>query len=62
MEQPASLGLRGARTRFDELQSLHVLQAEITHFVGAFLPFHRLLMWAHEHILRTECGYEGAQP
>ncbi|CAM1502368.1 Fc.00g043520.m01.CDS01 [Cosmosporella sp. VM-42] len=62
MEKPATLGLRGTKTVFDELQSCHVLQAEITHYVGAFLPFHRLLMWAHEHKLRTECRYQGAQP
>jgi len=62
MNTPAELGLRATRTRFDELQSCHILQAEITHFVGAFLPFHRLLMWAHEELLRNDCGYTGAQP
>ncbi|KAK4098878.1 Di-copper centre-containing protein [Parathielavia hyrcaniae] len=62
MELPATLGLPGARNRFEELQSVHQHQTRITHRVGAFLPFHRLLMYAHEHLLREECGYRGAQP
>lgn len=61
MTLPAQLGLEGPRTRFDEFQKLHVLVAEIVHYVGAFLPFHRYLMHAHEHMLRTECDYTGAQ-
>jgi tyrosinase len=30
--------------------------------VGAFLPWHRLFMRAHEYLLQTECSYTGAQP
>lgn len=59
---PATLGLTGAKNRFEELQSAHQVQAAITHGVGAFLPFHRLHMYAHEQLLRSECGYKGAQP
>jgi len=33
MKKPATLGLRGAKTRFDEFQSIHQLQAYSTHFV-----------------------------
>jgi tyrosinase len=62
MNTPAELDLRGARTVFDELQSIHVNIAQIAHFVGAFLPFHRYFMWAHEYKLETVCGYTGAQP
>jgi tyrosinase len=62
MKKPATLGLRGAKTRFDEFQSLHQLQAYSTHFVGSFLPFHRLMLYAHETALRNECGYTGNQP
>ena len=29
---------------------------------GAFLPFHRLLVYAHEQLLKNECDYDGAQP
>jgi len=29
---------------------------------GAFLPFHRLMMYTHEVALRDECGYKGYQP
>lgn len=62
MKKPASLGLPGAKTRFDELQAIHQLQAYATHFVGAFLPFHRAMIQAHETALRNECGYKGYQP
>ncbi|SPO04626.1 uncharacterized protein DNG_07311 [Cephalotrichum gorgonifer] len=62
MGLPATLGFPGAKNRFEELQWTHQVQASIIHSVGAFLPFHRLLMHAHEKILREECGYKGAQP
>jgi tyrosinase len=62
METPARLDLPGAKTRFDELQAIHQLQAYATHFVGAFLPFHRMMMHAHESALRNECNYTGYQP
>jgi hypothetical protein len=29
---------------------------------GGFLPFHRVMMYAHEQALRTECNYSGYQP
>lgn len=32
------------------------------HQQGYFLPFHRLILHAHETLLREECGYRGAQP
>ncbi|KAK4168449.1 hypothetical protein QBC43DRAFT_360360 [Cladorrhinum sp. PSN259] len=62
MSTPGTLGLRGGRTKYDEFQSVHVYQAGIAHFVGQFLPFHRLYVHAHEHALRTHCNYTGAQP
>ncbi|KAK4038185.1 hypothetical protein C8A01DRAFT_37889 [Parachaetomium inaequale] len=62
MKKPARLGLPAAKTRFDELQAIHQLQAYATHFVGAFLPFHRMMMYAHESALRNECNYTGYQP
>ncbi|KAH7389990.1 hypothetical protein BKA66DRAFT_558580 [Pyrenochaeta sp. MPI-SDFR-AT-0127] len=62
MQKPASLGLPAAKTRFDEFQAIHQLQAYATHFVGAFLPFHRALLHAHETALRNECAYTGWQP
>ncbi|PGH13112.1 hypothetical protein AJ79_03819 [Helicocarpus griseus UAMH5409] len=62
MELPAQSDLPFAQTRFDELQAAHALQAYATHYVGAFLPFHRIYMHAHETVLRNECGYKGHQP
>lgn len=32
------------------------------HFVGHFLPWHRLFVATYESMLRNECGYSGAQP
>ncbi len=37
MKKPATLGLAGAKTRFDELQAIHQLQAYSTHFVVCVL-------------------------
>jgi tyrosinase len=38
------------------------VQADIVHNVGAFLPWHRYHIRAHELLLQNECGYSGAQP
>ncbi|KAK0620901.1 hypothetical protein B0T14DRAFT_405614, partial [Immersiella caudata] len=61
MSKPSN-GLRGARTLFDDFQSTHISMAEIVHFAGQFLPYHRLFVWAHEQALERECGYKGGQP
>ncbi|KAK0641977.1 hypothetical protein B0T16DRAFT_431564 [Cercophora newfieldiana] len=62
MSKPSTSGLRGARTRFDDFQSVHVSLTEIVHYAGQFLPWHRLFVWAHEQALEKECGYKGGQP
>ena len=62
MGKPATLGLPGTQNRFEELQAIHQIPAAISHNVGAFPPYHRLHMHAHEHAMREECGYKGAQP
>ncbi|KAK4444129.1 hypothetical protein QBC34DRAFT_309592 [Podospora aff. communis PSN243] len=62
MSKPSVLNLRGSKTRFDDFQVAHAMKTEIAHFVGQFLPFHRLFVSAHEQALRKECGYTGAQP
>ncbi|KAK4644981.1 hypothetical protein QC761_300971 [Podospora bellae-mahoneyi] len=62
MNHPATLGLRGAKTKYDELTSVHILESEISHFVGAFLPFHRLYIHAHDVTLRSLCNYTGPHP
>ncbi|ORY12449.1 hypothetical protein BCR34DRAFT_651193 [Clohesyomyces aquaticus] len=62
MSTPTKLHLATARTMFDDFQMLHVLVTKHVHGVGAFLPFHRFYIHAHEHILRTSCNYTGAHP
>lgn len=62
MSKPASQQLSAARTRFDELQALHQITTLWTHFVGAFLPWHRVFILAHETLLREDCDYKGHQP
>lgn len=32
MSKPATLGIRGSKTKFDEFQAVHVLKMEIAHF------------------------------
>ncbi|KAL7269177.1 hypothetical protein RUND412_008168 [Rhizina undulata] len=61
-QRPGQTGLDGVVFRYDDFIKLHQLRNDYVHGDGVFLPFHRLLMHAHEHALRTECGYTGAQP
>jgi len=47
MSTPATLGLRGSRTKFDEFQSVHVLKMEIAHFTvrGVVVDRFCLFVW-----------------
>lgn len=47
---------------FDDLIAVHQVQGYDVHQDGLFLPFHRLMLHAHEKLLRDVCGYEGRQP
>ncbi|OAT01056.1 hypothetical protein, variant 2 [Blastomyces dermatitidis ER-3] len=62
MRKPPKTAFKGVITRFDDFQALHVHTAYMNHYVGAFLPFHRLMTYSHEAALREECGYKGYQP
>ncbi|KAI1378958.1 Di-copper centre-containing protein [Hypoxylon crocopeplum] len=62
MSTPAKNGIVGAKTRWDELQYVHIIQTDYVHGVGAFLPFHRYFVTVHDHLLRTECNYTGPLP
>ncbi|KAJ2996614.1 hypothetical protein NUW58_g917 [Xylaria curta] len=62
MSLPPKSGIKGATSRWDELQYAHAAQARYVHNVGAFLPFHRYFVTVHEHLLRTECDYNGPLP
>lgn len=63
MNSPAKIGtVDGALNRWDELMNGHVIQSNVMHDTGSFLPWHRLYMRAHEILLQTECGYAGGQP
>ena len=47
----------------DDLLCTHIQQTFSIHYVGDSLPWHRYYSVAtYEHILRAECGYDGAQP
>lgn len=52
----------GVLSRYDDLVYTHIQQTLSIHYVGHFLPWHRYFTAAYEHMLRTECGYTGAQP
>jgi tyrosinase len=52
----------GALSRYDDLVATHINQTMSIHFVGHFLPWHRLFTASYEKLLRDECGYRGAQP
>jgi tyrosinase len=53
--------LPGAKTRWDELVSLHQIHALQIHTSGQFLPYHRYFLHAHEQLL-SECGYNDVLP
>ncbi|KAF2645886.1 Di-copper centre-containing protein [Massarina eburnea CBS 473.64] len=61
MSQPPQL-FDFAQNRWDELVYGHVINSNVIHNVGGFLPWHRLYMRVHEKLLQDECGYTGAQP
>lgn len=52
----------GAISRYDDLVATHINQTMSIHFVGHFLPWHRLFTAYYEKLLRDECGYRGGQP
>ncbi|KAI1861852.1 hypothetical protein JX265_009355 [Neoarthrinium moseri] len=62
IKAPSTSGIPGAKTRWDDLQWPHITQTVTVHNVGAFLPFHRIYMTAHETLIRNECGYTGRMP
>ncbi|KAL9948190.1 hypothetical protein D7B24_005491 [Verticillium nonalfalfae] len=49
-------------TRMDDLVFTHFSLNTDIHFVANFLPWHRWYVQLHEDLLRTECGFTGAQP
>ncbi|KAF2167248.1 hypothetical protein M409DRAFT_22675 [Zasmidium cellare ATCC 36951] len=59
---PAQYGIPGARTVWDELQYVHIRQANFIHGVGTFLPWHRYYIKLHETLLSKHCGYSGGNP
>ncbi|KAH7308450.1 hypothetical protein B0I35DRAFT_360478 [Stachybotrys elegans] len=62
MELPSTSGYEGAQTRWDDLQFNHIVQTQVVHDVGHFLPWHRYYVAIHGFMLRDECGYTGPLP
>lgn len=52
----------GARNRLDDFVASHLVEGENMHFNGWLYPWHRHFVWLYEQALKTECGYNGAQP
>ncbi|KAF9553969.1 tyrosinase [Agrocybe pediades] len=51
---PYNATIKAAKSRFDEFQSFHITIADDVHFVGQFLPWHRLFVRNYEKALRDE--------
>lgn len=49
-------------SRYDDLVYTHIEQTFSMHYTGHFLAWHRYFTAVYETMLRTECGYNGAQP
>ncbi|KAH0430728.1 amino acid transporter [Colletotrichum camelliae] len=62
MNTTAKTDIEGAINRWDELDWAHIVQSNVIHNTGSFLPWHRYFMRVHEYLLQSECGYEGGQP
>lgn len=62
MRVPSVTGLPGVRSRWDDLTALHQTQTDYIHLTAYFLPFHRLMIHAHEVALRQFCHYKGDIP
>jgi len=52
----------GAKSRYDDIVATHINQTFSIHYVGLFLPWHRMFTNYYESVLRNECGYTGGQP
>ncbi|KAK0213787.1 hypothetical protein IW262DRAFT_1467139 [Armillaria fumosa] len=65
---PAQTSIADVASRYGDLVGIHAQQADIPggndlwHVTGQFLHVHRYFVFAHETLLRTECGYTGALP
>jgi tyrosinase len=62
MRIPGVTGLPGTKSRWDDMAAVHQTQTDHIHLTAYFLPFHRLMLHAHEHALRQDCGYRGDLP
>ncbi|KAM7201578.1 tyrosinase [Naviculisporaceae sp. PSN 640] len=60
--EPFNTTATGVVSRYDDLVYTHIQQTGDIHFVGHFLPWHRLFTATYERMLRDECNYKGAQP
>ncbi|ETS73735.1 hypothetical protein PFICI_14681 [Pestalotiopsis fici W106-1] len=62
MSAPSQSGVEGAESRWDDLQHNHIIQTQVVHDVGQFLPWHRYHVTVHAELLQDECGYTGSIP
>lgn len=66
-EQDVANTERPKTSRFSDLQGSHwsytdTIYGDIIHYVGQFLPWHRMMMHAFETLMRNECNYTGSMP
>ncbi|KAF8905207.1 tyrosinase [Gymnopilus junonius] len=59
---PNITSFAGVQNRFDDFQAVHINTADLIHYVGHFLPWHRRFVSIYETTLRTECDYKGSIP
>ncbi|GIZ37600.1 hypothetical protein CKM354_000104300 [Cercospora kikuchii] len=59
---PPAYSIQGARSVWEELQWAHIRSKNWIHGVGAFLPWHRYYLRAHEQMLSEHCNYQLGTP
>lgn len=47
---------------YDDLSYVHMDLSTKMHFMGLWLPWHRLLLEGFERALKSKCGFKGTQP
>jgi len=62
MGKPASGQFPAARSRYEDLVTLHQTLTPNVHGNAKFLLWHRYYLWAFEDILRSECGLSVPMP
>lgn len=61
-QSPSILSPNSAGTVWDDLVWIHIQGNNEIHGTAMFLPWHRMMLATHDHLMRTRCNYNGPFP